>query len=207
MSRKYALQHPCLVHTINVTWRFQKNGNNGEKKTLIQIFGNHNLCAVSALLHITQCWKDLRLLDNHPFAVYTTDGTATGSVKFIRESNINTALQQAARRVYHITNNNDLGCFTSHSICIACVALHAANISSLDIKHALQWKSNSFLTYLHNLPCQAQQSARAVTNFSPHHLDLVPGAAAGSLLYSTLSSLSHHHFSSTFVISKFLPNK
>jgi hypothetical protein len=80
--------------------------------------------------------------------------------------------------VYHITNVDDLGRFTSHSIHVgACVALHAADISSLDIKHALRWKSDSFLTYLRNLPCQAQQSARAVVNFNPHRLDLVPGAA------------------------------
>jgi hypothetical protein len=61
--------------------------------------------------------------------------------------------------VYHITsaNDDDLGHFTSHSIHVgACVALHAVNISSLNIKHALQWKSDSFLTYLRNLPCQAQ---------------------------------------------------
>lgn len=31
----YALKHPHLVHTINVTWRFQKNGKNGEKKTFV----------------------------------------------------------------------------------------------------------------------------------------------------------------------------
>jgi hypothetical protein len=74
--------------------------------SLMQIFGNHNLCAVSALLRSTQCWKDLRLPDNHPLAVYTTNGTATGSVKFICESNINTTLQQAACGVYHITNDD-----------------------------------------------------------------------------------------------------
>jgi hypothetical protein len=156
MSREYALQHPRLVHTMDVTWRFQKNRNNGEKKTFVQIFGNRNLCAVSALLCVAQHWKDFRLLDNHPLAVYTN----TVSVKFIQESNINTALQQATHRVYvyHITNDDDLGHFTSHSICRvgACVALHAANISSLDIKHALQWKSDSFLTYLRTLLCQAQ---------------------------------------------------
>jgi hypothetical protein len=179
MSCECALRHPHLVHTIDITWRFQKNGNNGEKKAFVRIFDNRNLCAVSALLRIAQRWKDLRLPDNHPLAVYTTDGTATGSVKLIRESNINTALQQAARRVYHITNDDNLGRFTSHSIRVgACVALHATDISSLDIKHALRWKSDSFLTYLRNLPCQAQRSARAVVNFNPHRLDLVPGTAA-----------------------------
>ncbi len=79
-SHEYALQHH-LVHTINVTWRFQKNGNNGEKKTFVWIFSNHNLCVVSVLFCITQYWKDLHLLDNHPLAVYTTD--APGSVNLV----------------------------------------------------------------------------------------------------------------------------
>jgi hypothetical protein len=26
------LQHPRLIHTATVTWRFQKNGKNGKKK-------------------------------------------------------------------------------------------------------------------------------------------------------------------------------
>jgi hypothetical protein len=35
MSFHNALQCPHFVHTIDVTWRFQKNGNNGEKKTFV----------------------------------------------------------------------------------------------------------------------------------------------------------------------------
>jgi hypothetical protein len=179
MSLSDALRRPYLVHTIDVTWRFQKNGNNGEKKTFVRITDNPDLCAVSALLRIARRWKELKLPVDHPLAVYTTDGTASGEVKFIRETNINTALQQAARQVYNITKKEDLGRFTSHSIRVgACVALHAANVSSLNIQHALRWKSDSFLTYLRNLPCQAQRTARAVVEFNPNRLNLVPGAAA-----------------------------
>ena len=69
--------------------------------------------------------------------VYTTDGTINGKTKFIRESNINAALRNAARNVYNVTGD-DLARFTSHSIRVgACVALHAANISALNIQHAL----------------------------------------------------------------------
>lgn len=179
MSRPYALKHPRRVHTADVTWRYQKNGVNGEVKTFVRDFGHADLCAVSALLRIAQRWVDLKLPDDHPLAVYTTDGTVSGEIKCIRESNINTALQKAARIVYNITKREELSRFTSHSIRVgACVALHAANISALDIQHALRWKSNSFLTYLRNLPCQAQRTARAVVNFNPQRLNVTPGAAA-----------------------------
>jgi hypothetical protein len=179
MSLGVALRQPYLVHTIDVTWRFQKNGNNGEKKTFVRAFDNPGLCAVSAILSIARRWKELNMPNDHPLAVYSSDGTISGETKCIRESNINAALQRAARQVYNITNEEELGRFTSHSIRVgACVALHAANISALNIQHALRWKSDSFLTYLRNLPCQAQRTARAVVNFNPQRLDLTPGAAA-----------------------------
>jgi hypothetical protein len=34
------------------------------------------------------------------------------------------------------------------------------------------------LTYLQNLPCQAQCTSRAVTEFNPNWLDIIPGAMA-----------------------------
>jgi hypothetical protein len=178
-SLQFALQHPRLIHTATVTWRFQKNGENGEKKTFVRAFDNPVLCAVSALLRIAQRWLDLKLPPMHPLAVYTADGKSNGRVQLIRESNINAALQSAAKTVYNITKQEELSRFTSHSIRVgACVALHAAGIDPLDIKHALRWKSDSFLTYLRNLPCQAQRTSRAVTEFNPNRLDIIPGAAA-----------------------------
>jgi hypothetical protein len=74
---------------------------------------------------------------------------------------------------------DDLDRFTSHSIRVgACVALHAANILALNIQHAPRWKSDAFLIYLRNLPCQAQRTAHAVVEFNPHCLNLMPGALA-----------------------------
>jgi hypothetical protein len=87
------LRRPHFVHTIDVTWRFQKNGNNGEKKTFVQAFGHPTLCTVSALLRIAKCWNTLGLPKGHPLAVYMTDGTINGITKLIRKSNINAALR------------------------------------------------------------------------------------------------------------------
>jgi hypothetical protein len=93
MSFHNTLRHPHFVHTIDVTWRFQKNGNNGEKKTFVQAFGHPTLCTVSALLRIAKCWNTLGLPKGHPLAVYMTDGTINGITKLIRKSNINAALR------------------------------------------------------------------------------------------------------------------
>jgi hypothetical protein len=115
----------------------------------------------------------------HPLAVYTADGKSNGRVQLIRESNINAALQSAAKMVYNITKQEELSCFTSHSIRVStCIALHVAGLDPLNIKHALRWKSDSFLTYLPNLPCQAQHTSCAITEFNPNRLDIIPGAAA-----------------------------
>jgi hypothetical protein len=57
----------------------------------------------------------------------------------------------------------------------ACVALYAAGFNSLDIKHALHWKSDSFLTYLQNLSCQAQRTSCAIIEFNPNQVDIIPG--------------------------------
>jgi hypothetical protein len=178
-SLQFALQHSHLIHTTTVTWRFQKNGKNGEKKTFVHAFDNPVLCAVSALLRIAQHWVDLNLPPVHPLAIYTADRKSNGRVQLICESNINAVLQSAAKTVYNITIQEELSRFTSHSIRVgACVALHVAGIDPLDIKHALCWKSDSFLTYLQNLPYQAQRTSRAVTEFNPNRLDIIPGATA-----------------------------
>jgi hypothetical protein len=69
---------------------------------------------------------------------FTADGNTTDSVQFIRELNINAALQSSANNLYNITKQEELSHFTSHLICVsACIALHAAGINSLNIKHAL----------------------------------------------------------------------
>jgi hypothetical protein len=48
---------------------------------------------------------DLKLPPAHPLAVFTADGKITGSVQFICESNINAALQSAAKKMSTISQN------------------------------------------------------------------------------------------------------
>jgi len=177
MSRAEALAHPFLVKQVIVRWRYQKNGTKNEKKTFVRISGGDStLCAVSAWMRIVQRWAALNLPETYPLAVFTDTGTSAGAVEFITATHINDTLRRAATAVYNVTSKADLARFSSHSIRVgACVALHAAGVQQQDIKFALRWKSDSFYTYLRNLPCQSARMAAAVLNFNPHAFTLVPG--------------------------------
>jgi hypothetical protein len=148
------------------------------KRRLTRIGHGHKdiLCGVSAWLCIVHCWSVLKLDNLHPLVVFTSPGLKSGSIKFICPMHINAAPQEAATMVYNITDPKELAQFPSHSICVgACVALHAAGVSKMDIKFSLRWKFDLFYMYLRNLPCQlVAKMAAAVINFSSHHFTLVP---------------------------------
>jgi hypothetical protein len=177
MTRLDALRCPYLDRQVTVCWRYQKNGTKNKKKTFVHITsGDASLCAVTAWMRIIQRWSDLKLGPKHPLAVISDTGNAFGKAKFICSDHIKSSLQTAATAVYNLTDAAAISRFTSHSIRVgACVALHAAGVQQLDIKFALRWKSDSFYTYLRNLPCQSARMASAVLNFNPNQFTLVPG--------------------------------
>jgi hypothetical protein len=95
--------------------------------------------------------------------------------EFIRPTHINTALHSAATTVYNVMEPADLAWFSSPSIRVgACVALHAAGIPQQAMKFTLRWRSDSFYTYLRNLPGQAARTANAVVNFQTHRFTVIP---------------------------------
>jgi hypothetical protein len=181
LSLAAALANPDLVFSVDVCWRFQKNGEIKQKKTFPRASrGNTILCSVCAWLRVAARWAALKLDINHPLAVFTNTGLASGTKLFIRPIHINRALRDAARTVYNITDTDELARFSSHSYRVgATVALHAAGISQMDIKYALRWKSDTFYTYLRNLPCQAARTHAAVRDFNPNIFSLIPFEVVG----------------------------
>ena len=176
MSLTDALSKTELVLQVDVRWRFQKNGEVNQKKSFVRVgIRGTILCGVSAWLRIVIRWQALNLGNDHPLAVFTDTGLVDGRLQFIRPTHINGTLRLAAREVYNIDDEESLARFTSHSVRVgACVALHAAGISQMDIKFALRWRSDTFQTYLRNLPCQAARTHVAVLTFNPNVFSLVP---------------------------------
>ena len=114
------------------------------------------MCAVSALVCITQCWLDLHLPNSYPLTVITTTGLPTSPITFVCTKHIPAAFRNSAQHIYVIADIDALARWMSHSLQVGtCVGLHAASIEAETIQHALQWKSLAFKQYLCNIPAIA----------------------------------------------------
>ena len=168
MTHAQAISNPSSVVTVDVRWRQQKNGQNGEIKTFHCDRKFPIICPVRASIRIISRAKQLNLHSEHPVCVYTTNGKVTGKVKFVTETQISTTLKQLAKLEYGITKTEELKRYTSHSIRVgACVALHAANLDKKEIQHQLRWRSTAFWNYLRNLPTQAYRCMAAIRDHNP----------------------------------------
>ena len=149
---------------VNLTWRFQKNNDNGQIISYTEDKSNKKYCYVSACKRIRNRALQLKQKQGYPIAIFTDDKNKT-KILYIDDVHISTILQEAAKAVYNISNKEDLNKFTSHSIRVgACVLLHTQNISTEDIKFRLRWRSDSFRMYLRNVIQLAEKHKDAIAN-------------------------------------------
>jgi hypothetical protein len=168
MTHEEAIANPLSVDSMDLKWRYQKNGNHGEEKTVAADKLLPLMCGVQAGIRIVDRCRRLNLPAEHPAAVFTDDGTETGNIRFINETHIKKCMQTLAKAEYGITSAVELARYSSHSIRVgAAVALHAAGLDKMEIQHALRWRSLCFWNYLRNLPCQAARCMRAIRDYNP----------------------------------------
>ena len=105
-------------------------------------------CAVLAAMRIWGRAQRYGLPVDHPLAVYRD---SQGNIKLIDNKHVKIFLQDLAKKVYNITNQDDLEHFTAHSIRVgACVVLHEEDETAETIKFRLRWRSDTFMMYLRN---------------------------------------------------------
>ena len=136
--------------TVTIRWRFQKNGDNGQKLSYTANKRHPSLCPVQAAMRIRNRAIRLGLSPEFPIAVFlSTQGTIT----YCDDGHVEQHLRYLATECYNISNEEDLSRFTCHSFRVgACVLLHEANEAPDFIKFRLRWKSDSYLMYLRNTP-------------------------------------------------------
>jgi hypothetical protein len=150
-------------HSVNLTWRFQKNNDNGQIVTYVKDTVNKAYCYVSAAKRIRLRAIKYKVQEDMPVAIYN-DIKKKKKVDYINDINIKEILQEAAKHVYNISKKEDLMKFTSHSIRVmACVILHAQNMSTEDIKFRLRWRSESSRIYLRNITEIAERHKDAIS--------------------------------------------
>lgn len=166
------------VDACDITFRFQKNGENGEKKRVTRstTAPQPKHCRIESLMAITRCRLSLAPVnDTIPLAVYQNDSNVT---TYITNWDVTGMLRSLAAEVYQLNPNNaqdkeNLKRWSSHSIRVgACVLLHAMGFSPTDIKFLLRWKSDAFMTYLRNLTFLSRQHADAIDRAAaiPHFI-------------------------------------
>ena len=160
----------CESNYLRLTWRFQKNGQNGQVVDFAKKYEEPDLCPVQAARNIIERAHRLTLPAHFPVAVYKNKNNDTC---FLTNRHTEELLQRSAKETYPSLTESALKLFTCHSIRVgACVQLHAAGMSSHDIKHRLRWRSDTFLMYLRNVPMIAARHNAAISNTDTDNLHI-----------------------------------
>jgi uncharacterized cupredoxin-like copper-binding protein len=167
--RKRAISDPfdvprAQIAAVKITWRFQKNGDHGQTVTFSENTADRDFCIVSAFLNVFRRFSALGVDPAFPLAVYRKcPGSQRASWFTVR--GITKTLKAIAAEVYSDEADVAAMKFTPHSIRIgACMILFAANHDAAHIKHRLRWKSDSFMSYLRDVPQLALNQVRAVND-------------------------------------------
>jgi len=151
---------------LQIKWRFQKNGQNGQIVSFAHTYDNPHLSPVRAAERILARAKRLHLQPQAPLAIYKQHlkKSSAPSYSYIFHNQVEKSLQYLAKKVYNISSHQEIKKYSCHSIRVgACVLLHSSGADSLTIKFRLRWRSDSFMEYLRNTPRLAALHSKIVT--------------------------------------------
>jgi hypothetical protein len=151
------------IERVIITFRMQKNANNGETRTYIVNPGK-KLCFIRAAHSILR--RFIRLVGwttNIPLAVYLP---TNAPVQFVSSRGIEYIMRLAASGVYKLDPQKQpelLQKWSAHSLRVgACVILYAQGYAASQIQFLLRWKSFAFMDYLRNLAVLSKQQNMAM---------------------------------------------
>ncbi len=131
-----------LAASVQITWRIQKNHQNGQKIKLSADMKNPAICPIRGALGTVMRACHLAQPDDMWVACYRTKKTL---LLFITGSRIATLLRKAVKKVPPSTSADDLKKYSTHSLHVwACVLLDKAGMSPSFIQKCLRWLRNLF---------------------------------------------------------------
>jgi len=166
-NRIYTLtdKHRSSVDYVNIRWRFQKNGDNGQVIPYKRDYDRPDVCPVMAAFRIIRRAQDLNLPSSLPVAIYASGSSPDSTpYKHIQASQVVKFLRTSAQSAFQLNpKDKSLMRWTCHSIRItAANLLHRAGMSDSYIQTRLRWKSNTFLMYLRNTFYSADKHTAAL---------------------------------------------
>ena len=164
-SSSHAHDQGPLPHMnyVTITWRFQKNGQNGQAVSFSHDYKNPHRSVVKAAERILLRAQRLNQPRTMPLAVYAPSKTTKPS--YIFHTQVQSSLRAIAKRIYTLTDQTHINKYSCHSIRVgACVLLHSSGADTLTIKFRLRWRSDSFMEYLRNTPRLASLHTQIISS-------------------------------------------
>jgi hypothetical protein len=135
-----------MATSVQITWRIQKNRQNGQKIKLSTDTKNPALCPVQGVVRMVMRATRLEQPDDMPVACYRTK---IAPLLYITGSRIAALNREAVKKVRPSTLPDNLKKYSAHSLGVwACVLLDEAGMSPSFIKKRLRWLGDSFKMYL-----------------------------------------------------------
>ncbi len=135
-----------MATSVQITWRIQKNRQNGQKIKLSADAKNPALCLVRGALRMVMRATHMGQPDDMPVACYRTK---KAPLLYITRSRFATLICKAVKKVRPSTSSNDLKKYSAHSLRVwACVLLDEAGMSPSFIQKRLRWLEDFFKMYL-----------------------------------------------------------
>ncbi len=131
---------------VKITWRIQKNRQNGQSITLAAESDGPKICPMRSAMQLVLRARWLNQLDDMPVTVYKTK---KGKVIYLTGNKIAELLRKAVKKVWPDTTRDKLKRYSAHSLSFwACVLLDKAGKLPDYIKKRLCWLGDSFRMYL-----------------------------------------------------------
>ena len=147
------LADESAVGRATLTFKAQKNGENGATRLFTRNDSFPDMCFIKLLLRIVR--RFLRLVGEDHAKPLCLCRDPSGSIRYIASTDISFVFRRAASFVCKLDPTKDaksLSLWSSHSLRVgACVLLHAMGFADVQIMWLLRWMSNAFVTYLRNV--------------------------------------------------------
>ncbi len=170
---------------VKITWRIQKNRQNGQPITLAAEIDWPKICPVCSAMRLVLRAKWLNQPDDMPVGVYKTK---KGKVIYLTGNKIAELLQKAVKEVRPDTTSDELKQYSAHSLRVwACVLLDKAGKLPDYIKKRLCWLGDSFRMYLRDTVIIQHQHVDALLAALQEVMDLISALPMDIIALSTMT--------------------
>jgi len=164
------------VASMRVTWRIQKNRQNGQSLNIAVDSAHPAICPVLNALSMVLRARRLNHPMDSPVAFYTNKN---GEKLYLMGGKIAQLFRSAAKSCRPDTPKEELSKYSAHSIRVwACVLLDEAGKSPEFIKKRLRWMGDSFRMYLRDTKIITGQHRDALDGASTEVMHLIATMAS-----------------------------